>query len=141
VLDIEEIKHTADIGIKVKGRSLRELFKNAALGVISLAIAKPGSKKKAEKYLIYLKSASLDELLHDFLNEIIYLIFSKKKCVIDTAGIKLDEDAISIKAEIRQLAGVSASGCVIRELKSVTFHGLKIIKNKKGYSADIIIDT
>jgi len=77
----EIIEHTADVGLKVNGSSLKKLFENAAEGMFSII----GGEKKAEPSRLILKkiqikkeSDSFEELLVAWLSECLY-IFNKEE--------------------------------------------------------------
>ncbi len=75
------INHTADIGIKEKGKNLKYLFERCADRIIKFSLKKSFIKKDLEKnrFVIKNKGNSYEQLLHDFLNEIIFFIFVKKR--------------------------------------------------------------
>ncbi|MFO8062951.1 MAG: archease [bacterium] len=63
---------TADIGLKVRGSSLDEIFANAALGYYSiLNIARKNSPQSVK--IIELSAMERETLLVDMLNELIYI--------------------------------------------------------------------
>ena len=68
VSNYEIIEHTADIGIKVKGSDLKELFKNTAVAMFDIMAEKQGLETaKRQKLEIEQKSDSLEELLINFM--------------------------------------------------------------------------
>jgi len=72
----EIFPHTADIGIRVYGASLKELFENAGLGTLFLMREEENLNIK-EEYSFELESDFIEMLLNKFLNEFIYLFDSK----------------------------------------------------------------
>jgi len=131
--------HTADIGIKEKAKSLKDLFKRCADKIIKFSLRKKHVKKKLEKNKLVIKnkSNSYEQLLHDFLNEIIFFIFTQKKY-----PVKIIIDGLSLK-KIRAniFYGEIKEDEILRELKSVTYHNLTIKKGNSFFIAEIIIDT
>lgn len=76
--DYEILNHPADIKIKVFGKTKEGLFLNAFLGVMD--ILRPEVKgQKSEIRKIKIKSDDLDNLLVDFLNEVLYSAQTKKE--------------------------------------------------------------
>ncbi|MBE9513996.1 MAG: archease, partial [Chloroflexi bacterium] len=69
----EIIDHTADVGIVAYGTDVKELFRNAALGLFSLVT---DTRQIEESLRRDLKIASTDHvgLLVEWLNELIYLL-------------------------------------------------------------------
>jgi len=67
----EILEHTADIGIKAYGNTLKEAFENAALGMFSL-ITNPENIKSRLSKEIFVEAEDRESLLVEWLNEIIY---------------------------------------------------------------------
>ncbi len=110
----EIIDHTSDCGIKVYGKSLEELFTNAALGMFEIIGGKYDPSKSKDlnhktSIEIQKKTSSLEELLVGFLSELLYKSFKEK---------------VIFK----------------KEIKAVTFHDLKIELDKELYHCTIIFD-
>ncbi len=134
----EPIDHTADIGIRVYGLSLKELFENAAQAAFDV-IAKPlktASPHDAQTFKIQLKASNVEELLIRWLGELLSL--SDWKRIIFT------------KFDIRNFSETQMDGAVqgfpreyfgiLTEIKAVTYHELKIKKEKNRYAVQIIFD-
>jgi SHS2 domain-containing protein len=75
--------------------------------------------------------------LHDFLNEIIYFIFVKKIYPVKINIENISENKIKALIFYRKIN----ENEIIRELKSVTYHNLKIKEKNTGFLAEMIIDT
>lgn len=71
-MDFEIIEHTADIGIRAKGASLKEAFANAALGLFSI-ITEPEKIKGEICREVEVNGSDEGSLLVAWLNELIYL--------------------------------------------------------------------
>lgn len=130
--------HTADIGIRVKAKNLKILFKKCAIKIIKLTLRKNINSKGLKKinFLIKNKINSYEELLHDFLNEIIYFIFVKRIYPVKINIKKISEKEIKGEVFYKKIKESE----ILRELKSVTYHNLKIEKNKDKYAAEFVID-
>ncbi|MFA6350316.1 MAG: archease [Candidatus Omnitrophota bacterium] len=131
------IEHTADIGIKVRGRTKNELFKNSALAVFDIIAEKKPSKNIIRKNItVKLKADTLESLFIEWLNELISLS-GARGLIFDCFKIdKLDNDWL--KAVI---SGVPAENYRVNvEIKAATYHQLKIKKTVKGWLAEVILD-
>jgi len=134
----ELIEHTADIGIRVEGRDLKELFKNTALAMFDIIAEKVADKKppRIEKFLIKQKADNLEELFVNWLNELLSLSATKEKIFCDFKFEKLDEQ--NLEAEV--------FGCDIKnykintEIKAATYHELKLEKANSGWQVEVILD-
>ena len=67
----EEIEHTADWALRVRGQTLTELFRNAGLGMLSLLGIEHGPGN-AESRFIELKADDNETLLVIWLEELLY---------------------------------------------------------------------
>jgi len=130
----------ADIAIEAYGKDLNELFENSALAIFeeSSNIKKINEK---EKKTIKLKAKNVEDLLFDFLSEILFLkdafsiIFKKsiikinqknKKYILNAnlSGEKIDRK----KHELRN------------DIKAITLHMFKVEKTKQGYKSLVVVD-
>ena len=72
--NFEVFEHTADIGLRIKGKDLNELFKSAGLALFQISSRKQFTKNKHHASLIVcLNANSLDELFINWLNELLSL--------------------------------------------------------------------
>lgn len=76
----EILEHPADVGLEVYGRTLPELFANAARGLMSLALRTDDNSREkshpdaAERLPVAAQGIDLEDLLVNWLSEILYLI-------------------------------------------------------------------
>jgi len=133
----EFINHTADLGIRVWGESIEELFKNAAYSMFDImADLNRVELKKTMK--VHIEKEELDELLADWLRNLLYkfngdryLLKEFKVETIDTQGLKA-----KVKGEKLDLSRHHLK----TEIKAVTYHGLEVKKADRGWEAQIIFD-
>jgi len=135
----ELIEHTADIGIKVYAKDLKQLFVNAASGMFDIIAERKsgiGSRLNKSAIKINKEAPNLEELLVVWLSELLFL-YNTKEIIFNNFNIKklTDQDidaAVSGKA--------IANYRINTEIKAVTYHDLKIEKTKKGFQARVIFD-
>ncbi len=68
----EPVEHTADVGLRVWGRTLEELFAQAGMGMASLLVD-PETVRAVERRHVALTTNDLEEALVAWLQEILYL--------------------------------------------------------------------
>lgn len=128
-----------DIGLKIRGKTLEELFENAAEGMYNL-ITNTGQIKETKNINIATESSSLESLFISWLNELIFHF--------DTYGfigkaIKIDSLRLS---KYRLNASVSGEDFDPEKheskllIKSATYHNLRIQKTGDIHEAEIIFD-
>jgi SHS2 domain-containing protein len=130
---IEEIEHTADWAIRVKGKTIEALFENAALGMLHL-IQTTSKLEKMEIKTIELNAIDDETLLVTWLEEILFhletseVTFSK----IDVQSVK---DGF-LKAVVHE----ERLDNMKKEIKAVTFSDLKIEATNEGLVTTIVFD-
>ena len=133
----EEIEHTADKALRAYGETLPKLFENAALGMFDLMVHLETVKPERE-WELELSAALGEDLLHQWLDELVYLFESE--------AVMLCEFEITDFAEWRLKAKVrgSAMGTHTRRrgavVKAVTYHDLAIQPDNSGWQATITFD-
>lgn len=134
----ELIDHTADLGIRLKAKDLPSLFVDAALAMFDVIAHKKEARKplKSMKWDIHLKEESLDELFIAWLRELLSL--SDCQDVIFT-GFAIEQLA---ETELKASATASKKSHfhIIREIKAVTYHELKVVKKVHAFFAEVIFD-
>jgi len=131
------IDHTADIGIKAYGKSLSEAFENAAKGMFDI-ITDNSDIDSVGQYDIELSADDLEQLLVDFLSELLYLN-SAKSLVFGFFKVDFDEKQKKLNAKIFGEKFDFSKHKIGTEIKAVTYHMLEIKKNKK-YSLQVLFD-
>jgi SHS2 domain-containing protein len=133
----ELIDHTADVGVKAFGKTLDEAFENAAKGMFDI-ITDKSEIEFVGQYKIELKADDLEQLLVDWLSELLFLhsaknlIFSNFKVEIDQKENKLTGNLFGEKLDISKHK-------VGTEIKAVTYHMLEV-KKKKPYHVQVLFD-
>lgn len=129
----EEIEHTADWALRVRGETLPELFVHAAQGMYHLL----GAERMEEIVFVRswtVKALDAESLLVEWLNELLYWTESK--------GELFDEFEIEEWGET-QLRARTRGGpgrTMKKQIKAATFHNLKIEKTDDGYETVIVFD-
>ena len=133
----ELIDHTADIGLKVFGQDLFQLFQNAGYALFDI-ITDISRVRSREKRRFRLQRDCLEDLLVEWLNSLLYIfdtefllfcqfnvIRIKNSClVVNAEGELFNEDIHPIKSTI----------------KAVTYHNLNISEHNGIWQANVILD-
>ena len=133
----EQFPHTADIGIRVFGKDLKELFANAAFALFDTLADLEGLKPAIEES-VKVEGDSSEGLLVAWLDELLYLFYTKE---IIFSEFRIEE--LSDKKLTATAFGKSVSSNRNRlktEIKAATYSGLKIDKSGSGYKVEIILD-
>ncbi len=126
----------ADIAYEAYGKNLNEVFENAALAIFELS-AEIKTVKSKKKCLIKLENNRIDNLLYDFLSEILflkdseYMVFKKVKVSINGNKLNATLFGDTINPEKQHLEN---------DIKAITMHMFKLEKEVDGYKATVVVD-
>lgn len=132
----EILEHTADVGLKVYGQTLAELFANAAQGLIALAL-EPQEVRPSQSRPLSARGEDLEELLVHFLSEILY--------AVDAEGWQFTEFRIgtlvstNIEAEGWGERGERSERRRVA-VKAVTYHQVSVRETSEGWEAVVFFD-
>lgn len=135
----EQFPHTSDIGIRVYGKDLKELFENAAFGMFDVIADLEGIRTSiSQDVKIEIRGKTAEELLVAWLDELLYR-FCTKDIIYSKFEIgELSENKLRAKV-FGRLVSANRNRLKI-EVKAVTYSGLKIEKADSGYRVEIIFD-
>ena len=136
--DFELFDHTADVGLRVSGGSLPVLFANAAHGLMTFMVMDLDSLRPEGVEAVALSSESTDDLLVDWLNDRLYR-FDALEEIHAWAELETVEEG--------RLAGRSRFVRIDwdrhrfhTEVKSITYHGLRLERKGDLWLAEVIFD-
>lgn len=129
------IDHTADVGIKAKGKTLAEAFENAAYGMFDL-ITDNSVISSVGQYYIELDAPDLEQLLVDWLSKLLFLN-GARNLVFGSFNVTIENTHLSatIAGEEYDLKKHRQGA----EIKAVTYHMLEVV-NKEPYSVQVLFD-
>jgi SHS2 domain-containing protein len=136
----ELIEHTADIGIRLKAKNLKELFKNTASAMFEVMAEKKSEvksqKSEVKKIKIKQKAQDLEELFVNWLNELLSLSSAKGLIFSDFKINKLDKNNLEAEAFGEDIKNYKVN----TEIKAATYHALKIEDKDDFWQAEVIFD-
>lgn len=117
----EAVEHTADVGLRVWGDSLADVFSEAAIGLVRLMGHGDGP---GVREVVDLDAPDLDALFVDWLSEVLFLFDARKVVPVDVR-VDIDREACRLSATIEGAVAWS----FVQEgpaVKAVTYHGLEL---------------
>lgn len=129
----------ADIAYEAYGKTLNELFENAALAIFELS-ADVDTIDAAKKVELGVENDKLDNLLYDFLSEILflkdskYMVFKHVHVTIKEGRknrLKAVLEGDNINPQIQSLEN---------DIKAITMHMFELKKEKGNWKARIVVD-
>ena len=131
------IDHTADVGIAAYGSDIKQLFSNAALALFSLIIDIRSIKEKLQ-HRVEINSENRDNLLVEWLNELIYL-FDAEHLLFNHCEIeRLNDNQLEAICYGEKLD--LARHRIKTEVKAATYYMLEVVVDSRGYRAKVIFD-
>ena len=133
----EVFDHTADLGLRVRGRDLSELFAEAARGFLSILVRDPGAVRSIEERACRIEGAEADLLLLDWLNDLLFafdterLLLAEFDVRVDGSGLRGTGRGETMDPQRHEMD---------HEIKAITYHGLKVVRAGEGWLAEVIVD-
>ncbi len=137
----EYLEHTADIKFLAYGKTLEEVFENAALAMFNVMIDTDEVSGETAREIL-LKSPDLESLLVDWLSELLY-VFEVDEIVFREFRVeKIREEAgeYSITAQALGEKFYPESHPFETEIKAVTYNQLELEKTANGWKAQVVVD-
>ena len=131
---VRELDHTADVGIVVTASEPAELFRRAALGMARLMREGTGSEGSVER-VVEMRSDSLGLRLVSWRSELLYFDEVDGFVFEDATFAELGEGGLRATVTGRIQPEIPE-----RQLKGVTYHGLRLEPAADGWQAQVIFD-
>ena len=136
------LSHTADVELVGYGKDVKEAIENSALAMLSVALdVKKIERSKGPENSIVIKEKA--DKIENLIWFVLQDILSKKEALgLSTFRFKVDalkeEGAFSLRG--RLFYKKLKENYALLDVKAVTPHDLKVIKNMGGYSIDVTLD-
>ena len=137
--NVEMFEHTADVGLRVRGADLDDLFTTAAEGLFDFIVANRHVVRCDDWELISLATDSLEQLFLAWLSELIFRCETRHR-LYNGFKIQIAQDGLSLEAEIGGEPIDSNRHELDHEIKAVTQHGFVLMKDADGWVAEVILD-
>jgi SHS2 domain-containing protein len=131
------LNHTADLGIKIRGSDLKDLYEAAARAMIHLTI-KGESQRDSHTLKISLSADDLEDLMVRWLGEILYL-FEAEHIVVTAVNIE-SISSTHLEASLETVPFEPQIHEILTELKAITYHQIKVASKGHHWEARVIID-
>ncbi|MBI4478538.1 MAG: archease [Acidobacteria bacterium] len=133
----EVLEHTADVGLRINGSSLPELFSNAGLGLMALAI-EPQPIREDERLLLSVTGSDVEQLLVNWLSEILYHMDAEGWVFARFAIEQCSPTAVAGEGwGVRRDAAARTRAVAV---KAVTYHQLSVHRTPEGWQATVYFD-
>ena len=139
-LPFEIIDHTADWALRVYGRTLAELFINAAQGMTSLMVADPTTIPLTESRSIELDAYDMESLFVDWLTELAYWAEAEGMVGREFVVTAVANNSYPTPTHLSASIHGGKADELQKHIKAVTFHNLEIIETAEGLEVTVVFD-
>ena len=137
---VETFDHTADVGLRITGADLDDLFRTAAEGVFDYIVANREAVRVTTFEPIALRADDPAGLLVAWLSELIFL-FETKHTLFNRFEVFVADDGLSLQGEAGGEPIDRDRHLLDHEVKAVTHHRLDLRQESaEGWSAEVILD-
>jgi len=135
----ETFDHTADLGLRIKGDDLADLFQTAAAALFDVIVANREAVQVAETEPVSLVAESTEDLLVLWLNELIFRSETRHR-LYGRFDLQIDDAGRRLEATIGGEPIDRARHLLDHEVKAATRHGLSLRPENGGWTAEVILD-
>ncbi len=137
---VETFEHTADVGLKVTGDDLNDLFRTAAEGVIDYIVVNREAICVTVLDYVELQAEDPASLLLLWLNELIYLSETRHRLYTEF-DVQVSTDGLTLRGELGGEPIDRDRHILDHEVKAVTHHALDLRRLPDGgWVAELILD-
>lgn len=133
----ELFEHTADLGLRATAPDLNALFAEMGACLLCSMVEDPASVRPVQELWIDLEGADREYLLFDWLNRLL-THFEADRWLFGKFDVRVKEDG---------LFGVAwgepydpARHVLAHEVKAITYHELKVVRDGDRWLAEAIVD-
>lgn len=133
----ETFEHTADLGLRVRAKTLETLFEDAARGLFSMMTTNLEDVRCLQERTYRIEGTAADYLLFDWLNELLFT-FESERLLLSDFHVELDSEGLRaiVSGEPMDLDRHRME----HEVKAITYHGLRVEEDADGWFAELIVD-
>ena len=136
-LPFQILEHPSDLGIEVYGRSLEDIFCNAAKGLIAV-IAGTSHIEPSKKRNVTIDANNRENLLVRWLSEVLFLFDTERFLIADIHMDFLHDN--ELKATVRGERYQSTKHDLQVDVKAITYHKLTIEEHDDFWLARVFVD-
>lgn len=135
----EVLEHTADVGLLARGRTLEEVFANAALGLAEILGRRAEGLADGSPVAVRVSSGDLEALLVEWLNEVLFELERRDVCLVGARirEVRAGEEPV-LEGELLVLECPEPPEGT--EVKAATYHQLSLAAEGGGYRATVYLD-
>ncbi len=134
------VPHTADVAVRIRGGSLKDLFATAAKAMFAVLVTKKANGPAAglSELKIEKTGDTLEDVLKAWLDELLFEFQGNGRMLHRIKSLSVGEDAVSACVLVCDFD--RASYDLKDEIKAVTYNELKVEKGRRGWQTMLVFD-
>lgn len=131
----------ADVALEAEGRTLVELFGQAALALTNTMVKNPEKIEQAVSRAFDIKAEDREMLLFNFLQELIFLK-DAELLLFNRFDLRISQrdSAWILEATVKGEKIAPERHELLADVKAVSFHKFSVLKTARGWKASVILD-
>ncbi len=129
---------TADICFKAYGKTLEEVFANAALAMFEVIIETENVESIVVKE-IKVQGEDLKSLMFEWLNELLFYV-DAEGLAFSKFDVRIDENQMRLSAKVSGEPIDQAKHVIKTDVKACTYHSMEIKQMDETWIAQVILD-
>jgi SHS2 domain-containing protein len=129
--------HTADLGVEIYGKTVKDLFANAAFAVFDI-LTDLNRVRVIEEKKITVEGEGWEDLLINYLREVLYL-FNGEGLLLKEFSI-IDIDPHHLRGKVSGEVFDPLKHRMNKEIKAVTYHQITVRETPDGWVGRVIFD-
>ncbi|MDY6776912.1 MAG: archease [Candidatus Nanohaloarchaea archaeon] len=132
------LEHTSEVGFRATGGSLEEAIENAGKAVFQV-MTDIEEVEPVEEVRIEVESESLEALLYDFVDELVY-ISEVEGLVLSDFDLRIETYPESFRLEGVGRGEKTRDGMRLQEVKAPTYSDMEIGRDGDGWKIEMFLD-
>jgi SHS2 domain-containing protein len=133
--EVEELGHTSEIGLRAHAPTLADLFRCLAQAMVALTGVEADADADPLLFEVDLTAVDLENLLVDWLNEVLYL--HEVSAIVPQ---QVTIHSLSPQAIETTITGRRALQFPDIQIKAVTYHQLRVLEEQGRWKAEVFFD-
>jgi len=133
----EILEHTADIGLRARGKTKAELFAGAAAALVSIAVETESIQPRSA-FPIAATGEDDEELLVNWLNEVLYYLDGGRIVMCRFQVDEIERGSVRGRGWGEPWDSSRHKGKIV--VKGVTYHQLRLHKDRGAWCAEVFLD-
>jgi SHS2 domain-containing protein len=134
----EVFEHTADLGLRIRAADLPTLLAEAGAALFSAIVTNFDTVRPAEPVEFQLEIEPPDDLLHDWLAELLYAFYTRR-LLFCRFEVQVDAERLTATAWGEPIN--AARHQLDMEIKAITYHALRAEREPGGdWLGEVIVD-